>query len=60
MLWGNFIYVSIEKNIQKKHYDLEAEIGFSIYGLDRIFTLLPNDDNGMKMEDYQGYKLKAN
>ena len=25
----------------------------------RIFTFLPGDDNGMKMEDYQGYKLKA-
>ena len=27
---------------------------------DEIFTLLPGDDNGIKMEDYQGYKLKAN
>ena len=27
---------------------------------DRTFTLLPDDDNGMTMEDYQIYKLKVN
>ena len=26
--------------------------------MDTIFTLLPDDDNGMRIEDYQGYKLR--
>ena len=26
----------------------------------KFSTRLPNDDNGMKMEDYQDYKLKTN
>ena len=26
---------------------------------DRLFTLLPDDFNGMRMENYQDYKLKA-
>ena len=31
----------------------------AVVSFDRIVKLLLDDDNGMKMEDYQEYKLKA-
>ena len=42
------------------HKCLKLYYGYSTALIERIFTLLPDDDNGIKIVDYQGYKLKAN